>query len=221
MNDDQTPAPLPVPRPSPCPGLLRIVQALDGGICRIKLDAGRLDAAQARAVAAAARDCASGVIEATNRSNLQLRGVRRGEEERLVRRLLDAGLGPRHGSLAGADDVRNLMLSPAAGLEPHLSLDERPLAARLLLRLQADSRYHALSAKFAIQLDGGEDLAMLEHPHDIWLSPMPAAPTATLVFGLAGCPARDRPLAALPAERGESLVLALLDLFLELSLIHI
>ncbi|MGU1446366.1 precorrin-3B synthase [Pseudomonas aeruginosa] len=215
MNDDQTPAPLPVPRPSPCPGLLRIVQALDGGICRIKLDAGRLDAAQARAVAAAARDCASGVIEATNRSNLQLRGVRRGEEERLVRRLLDAGLGPRHGSLAGADDVRNLMLSPAAGLDPHLSLDVRPLAARLLLRLQADSRYHALSAKFAIQLDGGEDLAMLEHPHDIWLSPMPAAPTATLVFGLAGCPARDRPLAALPAERGESLVLALLDLFLE------
>ncbi|WP_302849820.1 precorrin-3B synthase, partial [Pseudomonas aeruginosa] len=215
MNDDQTPAPLPVPRPSPCPGLLRIVQALDGGICRIKLDAGRLDAAQARAVAAAARDCASGVIEATNRSNLQLRGVRRGEEERLVRRLLDAGLGPRHGALAGADDVRNLMLSPAAGLDPHLSLDVRPLAARLLLRLQADSRYHALSAKFAIQLDGGEDLAMLEHPHDIWLSPMPAAPTATLVFGLAGCPARDRPLAALPAERGESLVLALLDLFLE------
>ncbi|MDF5997348.1 precorrin-3B synthase [Pseudomonas aeruginosa] len=215
MNDDQTPAPLPVPRPSPCPGLLRIVQALDGGICRIKLDAGRLDAAQARAVAAAARDCASGVIEATNRSNLQLRGVRRGEEERLVRRLLDAGLGPRHGALAGADDVRNLMLSPAAGLDPHLSLDVRPLAARLLLRLQADSRYHALSAKFAIQLDGGEDLAMLEHPHDIWLSPMPAAPTATLVFGLAGCLARDRPLAALPAERGESLVLALLDLFLE------
>ncbi|HGN0269219.1 TPA: precorrin-3B synthase [Pseudomonas aeruginosa] len=215
MNDDQTPAPLPVPRPSPCPGLLRIVQALDGGICRIKLDAGRLDAAQARAVAAAARDCASGVIEATNRSNLQLRGVRRGEEERLVRRLLDAGLGPRHGALAGADDVRNLMLSPAAGIDPHLSLDVRPLAARLLLRLQADSRYHALSAKFAIQLDGGEDLAMLEHPHDIWLSPMPAAPTATLVFGLAGCPARDRPLAALPAERGESLVLALLDLFLE------
>ncbi|MCV6339483.1 hypothetical protein OFL47_23340, partial [Pseudomonas aeruginosa] len=41
LNDDQTPAPLPVPRPSPCPGLLRIVQALDGGICRIKLDAGR------------------------------------------------------------------------------------------------------------------------------------------------------------------------------------
>jgi hypothetical protein len=27
-----------------------------------------------------------------------------------------------------------------------------------------------LSAKFAVQLDGGEALAMLEHPHDLWLS---------------------------------------------------
>ncbi|MGC3068967.1 precorrin-3B synthase, partial [Pseudomonas aeruginosa] len=77
----------------------------------------------------------SGVIEATNRSNVQLRGVGRGEEERLVRRLLDAGLGPRHGSQAGADDVRNLMLSPAPAHDPDLSLDVRPLAARLLLRL--------------------------------------------------------------------------------------
>ena len=42
---------------------------------------------------------------------------------------------------------------------------------------------------------------------------MPAAPTATLVFGLAGCPARDRLAACRRA--GESLVLALLDLFLE------
>ncbi|MBG4973021.1 precorrin-3B synthase, partial [Pseudomonas aeruginosa] len=127
LNDDQTPAPLPVPRPSPCPGLLRIVQALDGGICRIKLDAGRLDAAQARAVAAAARDCASGVIEATNRSNLQLRGVRRGEEERLVRRLLDAGLGPRHGARAGAAAGRPRLLRPAAGRAPPLSRGGRPL----------------------------------------------------------------------------------------------
>ncbi|MDF5979297.1 precorrin-3B synthase [Pseudomonas aeruginosa] len=90
------------------------------------------------------------------------------------------------------------MLSPAAGLDPHLSLDVRPLAARLLLRLQADSRYHALSAKFAIQLDGGEDLAMLEHPHDIrprrcprrrprrWSSDSPAARPATAPGGVAG-----------------------------------
>ena len=34
-------------RPSACPGLLRIVPALDGGICRIKLPGGVLRSAQA------------------------------------------------------------------------------------------------------------------------------------------------------------------------------
>ncbi|MFL6534485.1 MAG: precorrin-3B synthase, partial [Pseudomonas sp.] len=41
-------------RPSGCPGLLRVVQALDGGICRIKLDGGSILADQADAVASAA-----------------------------------------------------------------------------------------------------------------------------------------------------------------------
>ena len=45
----------------------RIVQALDGGISRIKLDAGTLSAAQAEAVADAAERFAGGVIEVTNR----------------------------------------------------------------------------------------------------------------------------------------------------------
>jgi precorrin-3B synthase len=36
--------------------------------------------------------------------------------------------------------------------------------------LQSHPRFHELSAKFAVQLDGGEALAMLEHPHDLWLS---------------------------------------------------
>ena len=62
-------------RPSACPGLLRIVPALDGGICRIKLAGGSITVAQACAVADAAQRYAGGVIEATNRANLQIRGV--------------------------------------------------------------------------------------------------------------------------------------------------
>ena len=63
------------PRPSACPGLWRIVSARDGGICRIKLPGGLLLAEQAEAVAAAAERFAGGVIEATNRGNLQIRGI--------------------------------------------------------------------------------------------------------------------------------------------------
>jgi precorrin-3B synthase len=161
-----------VPRPSACPGLLRIVQALDGGICRVKLAGGVLSSKQARAIAEAAACCASGVLELTNRSNLQIRGVLPGQQVELIERLYAAHLGP---SNPAADDVRNLQLSPAAGLDPHALLDTRPLASALLDLLQNTPTLHALSAKFAIQLDGGEALAMLEHPHDIWLSALPGS----------------------------------------------
>lgn len=205
-----------MPRPSACPGLLRIVAARDGGICRIKLPGGRLSARQARAIAAAAGDCADGVLDVTNRANLQIRGVRAGCEDALIERLLAAGLGA---ASAGGDDVRNLMLSPAAGHDPQALLDTRPLAAALLARLEREPRWHALSPKFAVQLDGGEALAMLDHPHDLWLSALPGEDGPRYAFGLAGCPpqrAGDEPaLASIPAAQAGELVFALLALFLD------
>ena len=86
------PATTPV-RPSGCPGLLRIVQAMDGGICRVKLAGGLITAQQAEAVADVAHRYASGVIEATNRSNLQIRGVGTAHHA-LIEPLLAVGLGP-------------------------------------------------------------------------------------------------------------------------------
>ena len=212
MRDRPTSADLPDPRPSACPGLLRIVQALDGGICRVKLAGGVLSSQQARAIAQAAERCASGVLELTNRSNLQIRGVLPGQQAELIERLLAAGLGP---SNPAADDVRNLLLSPAAGLDPQALLDTRPLAAALLDLLQTTPELHRLSAKFAIQLDGGEALAMLEHPHDIWLIALPGSP-ARLAFGLGGCPG-DQPLGVVDAGQTVLLVEQLLRLFLDLA----
>ncbi len=216
LRDLATTVEIPAPRPekpgSACPGLLRIVQALDGGICRVKLAGGVLSSQQARAIAEAAERCASGVLELTNRSNLQIRGVLVGQQAELIERLLAAGLGP---SNPAADDVRNLLLSPSAGLDPQALLDTRTLAAALLDLLQNTPELHRLSAKFALQLDGGEALAMLEHPHDIWLSALPGMP-ARLAFGLAGCPG-DKPLGMVDAEQAVQLVEQLLRLFLELA----
>ena len=193
--------------------MLRIVAALDGGICRVKLAGGELQAAQADAVAQAAERYASGVIEATNRANLQLRGV--GTQQRaLIDTLLAAGLGPR---LAGGDDVRNLMLSPAAGLDQHMLLDVRPLAAQVLNSLESEPRYHALSAKFAVQLDGGESLAMLEHHHDVWVSARQVNGQTLLAWGLAGCPGSDPAWGLVPVGQGHALVMGLLQRFLQLA----
>ncbi|TVT82568.1 precorrin-3B synthase [Pseudomonas sp. H3(2019)] len=199
-------------RPSACPGLLRIVQALDGGICRIKLNGGAISAAQAVAVADAAERYAGGVIEATNRANLQIRGI--GSEHRpLIDSLLAAGLGPK---TAAGDDVRNLMLSPGAGIDKQMLFDTRPLAEQILASLQSHERFHQLSAKFAVQLDGGEALAMLEHPHDLWLSAVERDGERLLAFGLAGCPT-DTPVGAVLLSDGHALVVAVLELFLDLA----
>ncbi|WP_242485722.1 precorrin-3B synthase [Pseudomonas sp. TH41] len=199
-------------RPSACPGLLRIVPALDGGICRIKLDGGSISSVQAEAVAGAAERFASGAIEATNRANLQIRGIGRAQTA-LIDSLLAVGLGPR---TAAGDDVRNLMLSPSAGIDRQSVFDTRPLAEQILASVQSHERFHDLSAKFAVQLDGGESLAMLEHPHDLWLSAFERDGTLRLAFGLAGCPT-DRPAGSVALGDGHALVVAVLALFLELA----
>jgi precorrin-3B synthase len=128
-----------------------------------------------------------------------------------VQHLLAAGLGPR---VAAADDVRNLLLSPAAGRDPAALLDTRPLADQLLALLQDSPAFHGLSAKFALQLDGGEALAMLDHPHDLWLSALPGG--SQLAFGLAGCP-RDPALGVVEVGQAPQLVQAVLELFLQLA----
>lgn len=198
-------------RPSACPGLLRIVPALDGGICRIKLAGGSITSEQALAVAQAARLYAHGVIEATNRGNLQIRGIG-DQQDALIQTLLAAGLGPKNPE---SDDVRNLMLSPGAGLDPDRLLDTRPLAAQIMAALENNPRFYDLSPKFALSLDGGESLVMLEHPHDLWLSALQIEGEMLLGFGFAGCPANDSPVAAVPVANGLELVLAVLELFLD------
>ena len=202
-------------RPSACPGLMRIVPARDGGLCRIRLACGELSAAQARVVAHASRTFGSGLIDVTNRANLQIRGARDDSQDTLVSRLVDAGLGP---VTPGSDDQRNVMSSPLTGLDSHALLDVTPLVSTLLDLLQRDARLHQLSPKFALMVDGGERLAMLDHPHDVWLSAISAQ---QFVFGLAGSPPRfenDAPaLAAVKAGHVPALVDALLHTFLDLA----
>jgi precorrin-3B synthase len=106
------------------------------------------------------------------------------------------------------------MLSPSAGIDRRLLFDTRPLAEQILLTLQTHPRFPELSAKFAVQLDGGEALAMLEHPHDLWLSAFERDGEVMLAFGLAGCPT-DRAAGAVTLENGHALVVAVLELFLE------
>jgi precorrin-3B synthase len=229
----------PSSRPSACPALTRIVAARDGGLCRVKLPGGQLLAHQALAIADAVQAHASGVVELTNRANLQLRGVKAGAEAALSRDLSDAGLGPRVAAsesldpmLAGrqaavADDARNLLLSPAAGLDAFALCDTAPLAEQILALLQNEPRLAELSPKFSVLLDGGERLAALDHPHDVWFAAMPPVPAPQMgvrtepsfAVGLAGQPSARacHALAAVRADEIAPLMSALLHTFLDLA----
>lgn len=251
-------------RPSACPGLLRIVVARDGGLCRIKLPGGALSAAQARAIADASVLHAAGAIEVTNRANLQVRGVRSGQEAALIEALVEAGLGPSGGLVAAelrasgaltparlgptrtvaaaeashvdptttyaattlaADDVRNVMISPAAGRDSFALFDTAPLCNELLALLQSEPRFAALSPKFALLLDGGERLARIDHPHDVWLAATQGSDAVRFVFGLAGCPPdagsqhanHGGALSAVLPSQVCALIRALLHTFLDLA----
>jgi precorrin-3B synthase len=208
-------------RRSACPGLFRMAKALDGSICRVKLTFGDLSAGQARIVADAARRFGNGTIEITNRANLQIRGVRPENEDLLIAMLLEAGLGPLTDK---GDDIRNVMISPIAGLDKS-KVDVRPLAARLLTALQTNIPYQTLSPKFSVLIDGGEGLAMVEHPHDLWVSPIdPDHPSSHYTFGVAGVPPTnfdDQPaLGIVTAERAFDLITAILDTFVDWNRLH-
>jgi len=194
-------------RQSACPGLYRLAPARDGGICRVKVALGALDAPQARALAEAARRWGNGIIEITSRANLQLRGIPDGDGDALARCLLDAGLG---GSNSGADDVRNVMVSPTYGIDPGALLDTAPLARALLALLDRRADFHALSPKFSILVDGGEASAPVHHPNDIWLS---ATSRDTFALGLGGT-LLDSPLGTLRADDAVEALAILVERFL-------
>lgn len=194
---------------------MRIVPALDGGICRIRLAGGEMTAAQARVIAEASRTYGSGAIDATNRANLQIRGVRDDARGALIERLVGAGLGPEN---AAADDVRNVMLSPLAGIDPSALMDVTAIARNVTSMMQRESRFQSLSPKFALQIDGGERLARLGHSHDLWLS---AISGERLAFGFAGwAPVSERDPSAVGSIAREDVtgfVQAVLNAFLDLA----
>jgi precorrin-3B synthase len=190
---------------------MRIVPARDGGLARLRLAGGALSADAARAVARAASQCGSGVIELTNRANLQLRGIRDDAHVALIDIATKAGLGP---ASSGGDDLRNVMLSPLA------SDATRELAAHIVDAMQRDDALRALSPKFALQLDGGEALAMLDHPHDLWLAALDNDATH-FAFGLAGsmpyCADDAAASGVIAREHVVHVVLRVLHTFLDLA----
>lgn len=172
----------------------------DGGLARIRTPGGRLSADQARAVADAAATLGSGVIDLTNRANLQIRGLPLDAGPALGERLAAAGL-----YVGGeADRRRNVLLDPLAGLDPTEIVDLRLLAAALADALGSADFAADLSPKFSVALDGGGRAGLAATASDLTLLALrDAEGRVALALALAG-----RPLGV--AARQENAVAAVL-----------
>ncbi|MEO7262810.1 MAG: precorrin-3B synthase [Jatrophihabitantaceae bacterium] len=143
-----------------CPGAVRVRQAADGGLARVRIPGGVLTGPQWQALIAAAHELGNGQLELTSRGNLQLRGLGTGDEAPLATRLHDVGLLP---SLAH-ERVRNLLASPLSGRDGGGLLDVRPLIADFDRALCARPTLVELSGRFLFALDDGRTDVLAVQP---------------------------------------------------------
>ncbi|MFI9001375.1 cobalamin biosynthesis protein CobG [Streptomyces sp. NPDC053541] len=178
-----------------CPGALRLHRADDGFLARLRLPGGRLTGDQVELLAAAAEELGDGGIGITSRGNAELRGLRDDCAGELAGRLRAGGLLPSETH----ERVRNVVASPAAGLDGLGHADVQLWVRELDRLLCATPRAAALSGRFLFVLDDGRgDVAGLGG--DVTLI---AAEGGTALLRCAGqtveVPGADAPRAALAA----------------------
>lgn len=117
---------------------------------RIRVPGCELAAAQARTVAAIARDGYS-IIDVTTRGNLQVQGLHISDLPEMIGRLDSCGLTSKQ---TGHDNVRNVMTHPWAGLDPAELADVRDLCRRLTDVFLDDRVLSNLPRKFNVAVDG-------------------------------------------------------------------
>jgi precorrin-3B synthase len=126
-----------------CPTLHEPMPSGDGWLARVKPFGGCLSAAQARTLAGAAAAHGNGVIELTQRGNVQVRGLTPASAKQLAEAMVAAGLASPD---PAAERRRNVTVAPLA---------DAAVVAELERRLEAASDLAALPGKFGFAVDHG------------------------------------------------------------------
>ncbi|MEA1673520.1 precorrin-3B synthase [Nitrospirillum sp. BR 11163] len=162
-----------------CPGALVPMEVADGLLVRLRIPGGTLPATTARAVADLTRRHGNGLVDLSQRANLQIRGV----TNALLGPLLDAlrDLGLVNGDPA-AERVRNVLCSPTCGLDPECA-PVRPLARALDEALANRPDLWTLPAKFSVVLNGGGRAPLADAVGDIRFDALPGTTLFRVAVG--------------------------------------
>ncbi len=165
-------------RADACPGALQPHRAADGGMVRIRVPGGLLDARRFAALSQFAADLGAGFVDLTSRGNVQLRGLADDAAPELAARLREHGLLPS----AEHERVRNIIASPLSGCDGSGVVDVTGLVGELDRGLCADPELAGLSGRFLFVLDDGRgDVAGLGG--DVTALPVSGSSAALLLAG--------------------------------------
>ena len=135
-----------------CPGVLRLHEAADGWLARVRLPGGRISSSGLLTVADVAA-LGNGLVELTSRASLQVRGLPAGGGERAAELLGDLVPSMAH------DRVRNVLASPVAGRHPASLCAVDEVVAALDRGLCGDMRLASLPGRFLFAVDDGSGMA--------------------------------------------------------------
>ena len=176
-----------------CPGALRPMASGDGLVVRVRPHGGRLSQAQARGIADLARLHGNGLIDLSNRANLQLRGVTEASYPALIAGLRQLGL---IDDSAEAEARRNIIVTPFW----HSADLTQQLAAELTAALAAADA-PALPAKFGFVLDTAARPVLRDVSADIWIETGPKGLLLAVQGGAKAVSAKDAVAQALALAR--------------------
>jgi len=166
-----------------CPSVLRPMRTGDGLLVRLPHLGGRLSFERAGAIADLSQRFGNGALEISSRGNLQLRGVGDLTLGPLQQALVQMGL--REGDAAG-ESFGNIMINPAADLDPNALCDPAPIASALQARLAGDTALQALPAKFSVVIDASGAMPLGEVDADLRFVAIADGPTQRFLVTLSG-----------------------------------
>jgi precorrin-3B synthase len=182
-----------------CPSIAEPMQTGDGLLARLMVHE-PISIEKLCALSVAAETFGNGIIEVTQRGNLQIRGLSDTTAPQFAEAVNTLQI--------GADQTPALLTSPLLGLEASEPCDSTALVAALLAAFRAAAQdLKALGPKVSVLIDGGGPLHLDGLSADIRLR---AQPGSLFQLCLAGTAHQAEPIAQISAAEAPQTVVALL-----------
>lgn len=145
-------------------GLFYVAPAQDSFMLRLRIPGGILTSHQMRGLAEIAENWGAGRADLTTRASLQIREFRPKDIVRVLHKVQSLGLTSRG---SGADNIRNITMTPTSGIDPAELYDVSPLAEALHHFILNSRDLYDLPRKFNVAFDGGGSISVLADTNDI------------------------------------------------------